>query len=524
MLLENILKKEKKEFYKSKPKNYNEIIYKKIKELGFPTNYQFINFLDKSLINFKKPTLLKEILKQFSNTNNQDIYFVIPTLITEKNFNSLDVTNFLLDEEIYSYKLINCVLNKSDKKIQFESKDLKRIVNEIKNTKSQKISSILENQKNIDFVLDMKLDDDEITNITVNSHTTIEFNEKFINLYKNKFNNLHINRMLANFKLTPSLFKELVAGNDLIIKSNMLSNPNITEEILTEHFDDFYLSKIIPLSKKFVFEKTKYLSFEVIFSNLNIKECEEVMHQIIENEYKNKKETMNQNLYNMFLALKKIKKEEVTNEKMESYVRKYELKARQFLEINLYDVGSEKYNSLMYEIFFRNNMKFLLEVDKYDIVNDLEIDESYIKIFYSDFQKERKTFSQLIQNQSIPKDLINDCKDFTTKMSREDILYCLKYQIENKKELEIFLEQIKEQIINFNIKEIDIFYCLLCNFRYLKTTSNKIILQMLEQVKSSLKTMGSHTIKSENIYYILAKNELEMSNKVKNQTDFGLSL
>ena len=88
----------------------------------------------------------------------------------------------------------------------------------------------------------------------------------------------------------------------------------------------------------------------------------------------------------------------------------------------------------------------------------------------------------------------------------------------------MFLANIKEQIINFNIKGKDIFHCLLCNFRYLKTTPNKVILQMLEQVKSSLKTMESHTIKSENIYYILAKNELEMLNKMKNQTDFGLSL
>lgn len=554
MLIQKKLREEKRNFYLNKPENYNKLIFETYKELNFK-NYGIIEFIDKNLINFKDIKFIKSLLEEVEDEKQ---VFKLSMMISKTNFNSKDITNFLIKEKMlnknFTTIFFNIIL------FPYESEDLKNIVDS-KQVKEElfgsSIITILKNQKNIDFILDYNLKKDEIEIITCNKRTSLEFNTKYINKYENELTILQKQNILSHFKLNINLIEKL--GLDIKEKQNkesLLKNPNLTEEIIEKYISKQeynLLNKNIKLSKKFMKKNVEFLPYIIIFSNLNTEiECENFFNKLLIKEFGKKDENNFNNSQKFILdILSKIK--EVKSNFNYNFFEKLlnensiNLDNGEILRFCNYNEDKDKINEITQKFFIdlekaktgnitEIHQKYYNNVIK-DLIYYTDIPEKYIIENYKDFnlpsinkfQVKEENYQDLLNYQIIPEDLKNNEK-FINSFSKSDVLSYIENQIESQSELEKFQINNKKLLKDFSITKNEILSRLFNNFNYLKKLDNKKIIFMLnsffKEENKKIKNFSNNN--QQNIYGFILKNNnyvLEKYAKPKEvKYDFGTSL
>lgn len=556
MLIQKKLREEKRNFCLNKPANYNKLIFETYKELNFK-NYSVLRFIDRDLINFKDSKFIKSLLEIDETKKREKQAFNLSMLISKTNFNSKDITNFLIKEKMLN-KFANIFFNIN--LFPYESEDLKNIVDskQVKEEETSSIITILKNQKNIDFILDYNLKNDEIEFITYNKKTSLEFNKKYINKYENKLTNLQKQNILSNFKLDIDLIEKL--GLDIKEKENkesLLKNPNLTEEIIEKYISKNEYSIInnpIKLSKKFMSKNIEFLPYHIIFSNLNTEiECENFFNKLLIKEFGRKEENSVYNSQKFILEiLSKIREvkptfnyiffEKILNE------NSIDLDNGEILRFCNYNEDKEKINEITQKFFIdlekakTGNITEIHQKYYNNVIQNLiyytDIPEKYIIENYKDFnlpttnknQVREENYKHLLNYQIIPEDLKQNEK-FINSFSRSDILCYIENQIKSPSELEEFKTKNIKLLKDFSITKNEVWGRLFNNFNYLKELDNNKIIFMLN---SFFKDSNDEKVKNflnrnkQNIYSFILKNNnyiLEKYAKPKEvKYDFGTSL
>lgn len=183
------------------------------------------------------------------------------------------------------------------------------------------------------FILNLKINDEKIIGNKYYAKIKINFNEEIINQYlideKIKFINYEPNKFLLIVLEEEKFKKNLLSNNNLFFKKYLFLQNNINL--------NYFLMPNLDFNDRFI------LSIED-FLNLNYEKF-----KILNNKYQT----------NNILLIHSVKNKDT-----------YSIKSRVFIESEFHNIGSERFDKIDFEIFFKNISE--LAIDKWKNLNQLD--------------------------------------------------------------------------------------------------------------------------------------------------------
>lgn len=550
---------------RQKHKEYIKLLSNKIQDK------QLLN--EKILEIFKKEELYKYVDIMDCLTNNnitfnffKDIYKYIQndelykrkqiSLIINKNeFKSEEVTNFLINtvskdmelndlfDYMYSYDSL-FLKKKTNRVIQFEEKDIKKIF-DFSKEKNIDVGRILSTQKNIDFILNISSDNKNIVmeknlikHIIVNPNLSVEFMDKFLNLYSSNMDENDFSIITQYWSLNVDLIKKYQNFFNL---NRLYLNKNINEEVIKEFLLNDKISmlniKNIDVSKKFLKDNIDVVSYDLVFNNLdNEKEYERFIELLLTKEIKQFEKNQNQEAINQKIS-------KVLSSLNESKKLDYGFYDKIYKKYNVIEDNDKflLFNSNTSEKYFGEIEKFLDDVDGFiekgiltdfitskikHLIKYVNIPEKIISKYYKSLQIDENnkiSYDLLIKNQILPQNVKDDekfLKEITSKTTYEEFI---KKQITTTKELNSFLNNDILKNYNDNMKNKENYLKeILCenNIYLSQIQNNDKLIYMIKNFNNDRDFNFNFNF----LFLVMENNKLNKELMSKIKIDYGFSL
>lgn len=468
--------------------------------------------------------------------------------INENNFNSNELMNLLIsknkENKFFNINnifdsFVNNQKDNKDKPYMFDETDLEILYKKNKNTK------FLSSQKNINFIFKKEYYNDEILkDLVVNKNLSKETIKLIIN-NENIINNIFLNydnksSFLRNIKLDSEIIDTLINKN-LITNEDLILNINLTEDLILKYLPEEKYKELdnVKLSKDFLKKNINILKYNVIFTNLNDDISKEYfIINIINNELSESNiSPFSQNYEEektnfVFNILKKIKYVvNLDTLKYDSILDTFNINGLSVKNIENYSkLFNEKTSSERISLYFDyiNSKEKNLELNMGDeytinqIIKECDIPEKIIesnfRLFSNYNQSDEIDYNLFLSNQKIPKNLLFNNKFINDIIDNKNLHLILKHQIDNKKELQLFINTIKKYkndlIILIENKDY-LNSVLLENKNYIIDLKNN---EIIKNIKNSNEKLNYFYI------FLVMKNNEDKLKMSPRKSDYGVSL
>lgn len=543
MLLKKLIKEQNKKLISKQEEGFLDL-NKYIIDVFIKNNLRCV--MDISKCFNSKIFELKDFEKILDNSRiNGDF---IRKSINENNFNSNELMNLLIsknkENKFFNINnifdsFVNNQKDNKDKPYMFDETDLEILYKKNKNTK------FLSSQKNINFIFKKEYYNDEILkDLVVNKNLSKETIKLIIN-NENIINNIFLNydnksSFLRNIKLDSEIIDTLINKN-LITNEDLILNINLTEDLILKYLPEEKYKELdnVKLSKDFLKKNINILKYNVIFTNLNDDISKEYfIINIINNELSESNiSPFSQNYEEektnfVFNILKKIKYVvNLDTLKYDSILDTFNINGLSVKNIENYSkLFNEKTSSERISLYFDyiNSKEKNLELNMGDeytinqIIKECDIPEKIIesnfRLFSNYNQSDEIDYNLFLSNQKIPKNLLFNNKFINDVIDNKNLHLILKHQIDNKKELQLFINAIKKYkndlVILIENKDY-LNSVLLENKNYIIDLKNN---EIIKNIKNSNEKLNYFYI------FLVMKNNEDKLKMSPRKSDYGVSL
>ena len=466
----------------------------------------------------------------------------IGKIIDENNFNEDRVVDFLIKNcDKKNFSSIMFFIH-----TKFKEENVKKL------TKYYKLSSILENQNNIDFILKKPFSSyttEEFSAVLKNENLKKEFVDKFLEFITVKnakgeyelrsiieiINEDFIKKFFRNIEISKSMvnkYKKIIEKNGIDLSYNKkLTEKTVIECIKVSDFCN--LNEKVELSKGFIINNISYFTLRFVFTKIKKAEDVEQLIDLIINTYHQQKgeKAISNQVLKILNQIKRVN-EDLDYDFYEKILEKYKIEISIRGKIEFFNhKTSEKSFSIIEKTFKKVNS--VKEIDFYNencdlgifkyLMDNTNIPEkilvNYLPYFfvsgYSSGSYYQEDSFYLLSKQKIPRKIKTNKIYESLNISS---FFSYLNHISDKKELSI-IEKIGKTKLDLVVKP----HNLMLNIDFLQTLNNKELMEMFSQTKVFYSPCSEEVKRLLiNITRCIVRNNEKTPNIIY-QKDFGMS-